>query len=98
MLRNRLAFSLLSMLVLPALAGCAEAPDPTNSVATKRSDLPVVSICYTGRAATQAELRQMALDRCPAGTPGVTLWDHDTFFNDCPLSRKNRVTYQCQAQ
>lgn len=37
----------------------------------------------------------MAMGYCPKGTTGLEVWDHDTFWNDCPISKKNRVTYRC---
>jgi hypothetical protein len=90
------ALFLLSLAV-PALAGCADLPAETESLGSARTDAPVVSLCYTGKTATREALRLQALALCPEGTGRVSVWDHDTFFNNCPLSRKNRVTYQCLA-
>jgi hypothetical protein len=77
------------------LAACSEPPAPTEPSTAKHTDNEVVGLCYTGDTTTRAELAAMALELCPEGTRGVDVWDHDTFFNSCPVSRKNRVTYRC---
>lgn len=90
-----IGFLICLLTAATGLSGCTDLPAETESFGTQRSDLPVVSLCYTGKNTTREALRQTALSLCPEGTSQVSLWDHDTFFNDCPLSRKNRVTFQC---
>lgn len=79
------------------LAGCADDPSVTNSNAVNQTGIPTVSICYSGQTTTREDLAGLAMENCPEGTQRVSVWDHDTFFNDCPISKKNRVTYQCLA-
>lgn len=87
--------SALSLSLLVLLSACADPPSMTTSSATRQSDSPVVSLCYSGQTTTRAELADMAMGYCPKGTTGLEVWDHDTFWNDCPISKKNRVTYRC---
>lgn len=91
--RTFLVFAPVALL----LAGCADSPSLTNSDAVNRTDLPTVSLCYAGQTTTREALAALAMENCPDGTSAVQVWDHDTFFNDCPISKKNRVTYQCLA-
>ncbi|MDF1749035.1 MAG: hypothetical protein P1V34_09205 [Alphaproteobacteria bacterium] len=77
------------------LSGCAEPPTQTGTAATPATNDPVVAICYSASNTTREALAEMALKLCPKGTQRVDVWDHDTFFNDCPINKKNRVTYRC---
>ena len=90
--------SLLALAVVGLLAACAERPSLTDSEPTARSDYPIVSFCYSSQTTTREELASMALEACPEGTRRVSVFDHDTLFNNCPISKKNRVTYQCLPQ
>ena len=77
------------------LAGCAGTPSQTGTEGTKAAAEQVVAFCYTGQTTTREALAQMALQACPEGTLRVDVWDHGTLLNDCPVSKKNRVTYRC---
>lgn len=90
------SFRFASMLSLSVwLSACADPPSVTEPTATEETQSPVVSICYSGQTTTRDALADMAMSHCPAGTTGLEVWDHDTFWNDCPISKKNRVTYRC---
>ena len=88
----------MALAVVGLLAACAEKPSLTNNDATAATDFDVVSFCYSSKTTTREELASLALNACPAETQRVSVWDHDTFFNSCPISKKNRVTYQCLPQ
>lgn len=88
----------LAVLIVLFAAACSELPTVTNSDGVADTPDAVVSLCYTGQNTTVDELRRMALSYCPEGTTRVDAWEHDTFFNDCPVSKKNRVTFRCLAQ
>lgn len=93
--QKRLEPWLVSLVLPMVLAACASEPAETHASATRFSQSPKVAICYSAKASTEAQIRSMALKSCPEGTRGVELWDHDTLMNDCPMSRKNRVTFLC---
>ena len=78
------------------LAACANEPSLTDSygVETTASG-KLVSVCYAADNTTRDEIRKIAAGACPAGTTGLSVADHTTLLNKCPLSKKNRVTFQC---
>lgn len=78
-----------------ALSACSEPPALTGTAATPLSKDPLVGLCYSASNTTREDLAQLALEACPDETRRVEVWDHDTFFNDCPINKKNRVTYRC---
>ena len=79
------------------LVGCTAAPSVTSSDYAK--DEPdgytVISICYSPSDATRAEITAKALESCPIGANSVEPWDKDLVINDCPILKKNRVTFLC---
>ncbi|MAO91656.1 MAG: hypothetical protein CMM78_10855 [Rhodospirillaceae bacterium] len=77
------------------LSACAEPPTTTGTLATPLSKDPRVALCYSASNTTREALAELALEACPDETRRVEVWDHDTFFNDCPINKKNRVTYRC---
>lgn len=85
-----------SFVALAMLAACARGPIVTNNEAVAETAAPTVSICYSAQSSTRESLIDLALQRCPEGTGRVSVWDHDTFLNDCPIAAKNRVTFICQ--
>ena len=94
--RQTIAVRTVGAILLALLAaGCSEPPTETNTIATPETDYPRVSICYSASNTTREALAEMALELCPKETRRVEVWDHDTFFNDCPINKKNRVTYRC---
>lgn len=80
------------------LLGCAEEPTPTDTPVIQGQDYKIVSLCYTGKNTTREALAEMALALCPPDSVQVVVFDHDTFLNNCPLSKKNRITYRCVTQ
>lgn len=80
------------------LAGCAEAPSETDTNGVRPTDYPIVALCYSSRNTTREELAALAMELCFEGTSRVEVWDHDGILNNCPLTKKNRVTYRCLAQ
>lgn len=89
---TRIALLAAPLLILVA---CSEPPALTDPSDAKPSDGNLVGLCYTGTTTTREKLAALALEMCPEGTARVEVWDHDTFLNSCPISRKNRVTYRC---
>jgi len=77
------------------VSACADPPSVTETSGTRTSELETVAFCYSGQATTRDQLFAMALEQCPDGTRRAEVWEHDTFFNNCPLTKKNRVTFQC---
>ena len=77
------------------LSACAEPPALTGTLATPLSKDPLVALCYSAGNTTREALAELALEACPDETRRVEVWDHDTFFNNCPINKKNRVTYRC---
>ena len=77
------------------LAGCAGDPSFTKVDETASNGFSKVAICYNGLNTTRAALEAMALQECPVGTARVQVYDHDTFWNICPISKKTRVTFDC---
>ena len=77
--------------------GCTTAPTITSSDYAK--DEPegytVVSVCYSPSDATRAEIAAKAIASCPIDTNAVEPWDKDFIINDCPILKKNRVTFLC---
>lgn len=90
-------FKMVPVLGLSAaiLSACADPPGPTDTGGTPPTELQTVAFCYSGQTTTRDQLFAMALAECPAGTRSAEVWEHDTFFNSCPLSKKNRVTFRC---
>lgn len=81
------------------LSGCARDPSITESdVWHGGPNDPVVSVCYTAATATREDVLQLAASKCPEETPLLRLIDEDTFFNNCPLSKRVRATFLCVAQ
>ncbi|NMM44211.1 hypothetical protein HH303_06965 [Rhodospirillaceae bacterium KN72] len=87
--------SILALAVAGLLAACAEKPSLTDSDMPATSDYEVVAFCYSSKTTTREELASMAMEACPEETRRVSVLDDDTLFNNCPISKKNRVTYQC---
>jgi len=93
--RNR-SFVLIAALML--LGACAELPSKTESGGVDAPpNTELVSLCYSAQTTTRQALADIALELCKEGASGVEQWEHDTFFNNCPISKKNRVTYRCLA-
>lgn len=80
------------------LSACAQQASVTESdVWHARQDQTTVSVCYSAAVSTRAQVEALAVAECPAETPAIRLIDEDTFFNNCPLSKRNRVTFLCVA-
>ncbi|RED53610.1 hypothetical protein [Aestuariispira insulae] len=78
------------------LSSCANEPSITESYGV---DSPggnlLVSVCYSATNTTRQEIENLAAKSCPAGTTGISVAGHNTLLNQCPLSKKNRVTFEC---
>ena len=78
--------------------GCANEPSVTNNelVPTPKGNYGVVSICYAASAATREQIIALAREHCSPERQTLEVWQHDTFVNDCPLAKKNRVSFICR--
>lgn len=91
-----IAFASMALL----LAGC---PDPgltTNPLNTPEDGLPVVSVCYPPLVTDDGEVTPLAMNGCTeAGIDGPELryWKKNLVFNDCPLLKKARRSWFCEA-
>ncbi len=94
--RATLPAAALGVMVL--LAGCARDPSITSSDPWhERPNTTAVSVCYSASVSTRQQVEALALSHCPASQPVLRLLDEDNFLNDCPLSKRNRVTFLCVA-
>ena len=96
----RLSASVVTLLGLGAvLAACANEPSITRSeVWHEQRGATVVSVSYNGRSTTREAVETLAAGACPVEAPAVTVIDHSSMLSDCPMTKRNRVTFQCVAQ
>ena len=93
------AVSGLAAATLLLLSACAQDASVTDSdVWHMRQNETSVSICYSAAVSTREQVEALAASQCPAERPAIRLKDEVTFFNNCPLSKRNRVTFLCVAQ
>ncbi len=90
----RSKFLLGGLVVL--LGACANEPSVTSSYGIKDgAPAPVVSICYNASNTTKDLLAALARENCPNPNSGLRVWEEDTLFNECPISKRVRVTFLC---
>lgn len=78
------------------MIGCANAPSITTSDGVKEgAPGRIVSVCYNASNATRQDIAALAREECPNPASGLSVWDHDSLFNNCPISKRNRVTFVC---
>ena len=88
-----------TMLTGVLLAACANEPSITGSEDWhQRGDSEIVSVCYSERSSTRAQVVDLAASQCPPSTPNLQLIEDSPLFNDCPLTKRHRATFQCVGQ
>ena len=78
------------------IAGCMRDPSLTNISDIRRSGEVLVGICYSAEVSTRQEVIDFAFKHCPEGSRNMTIYQHDTLLNDCPIVKKNRIVFQCR--
>lgn len=86
------------MMAASLLAGCANEPTITDTTGTKPAPGQVVALCYNASNTSRSELATLALEQCQTGATGVTPWEHDSLMNNCPITKRNRITFLCRTQ
>ncbi|WP_420549972.1 hypothetical protein [Curvivirga sp.] len=84
-----------SLLVI--VTACANSPSITDNDNVKAipKGYEAVSVCHSGEATEKKEIEQLALAECPVGSGNVHPWDFNWFMNDCPLTKRKRITFLC---
>ena len=87
----------LVMIALPiVMGGCARELSLTDTVGVDPLGREAVAVCYSASVSTRQDVIDFALKACPKGTRSIGILEHDTLLNNCPISKKNRVVFQCQ--
>ena len=97
-IRHTLRFGGLTLLAV-ILAGCARAPSFTNidPWIDRDGEIPAVAVCYSEAETTREQVMAFALAGCPEEQRALTLLDEDSVLNNCPLVKRNRITFACVA-
>ena len=97
--------SRLSAIVLvfaaAALAGCGDPGPTTNPGDVTVGESWIVSVCYPPLVTGRDEIEAIAAESCEAAglkSPQLVYWKRSLIFNDCPLFKKMRASFECQAQ
>ena len=82
------------------LAGCPDPGVTENPLDTPEGGRPVVSVCYAPLVTDRAELQPVAAAACDAtgvGDASVRYWKKNLVLNECPLFKKARASFYCEA-
>lgn len=78
------------------LGGCANAPSITNTDPWRQVEGETsVSVCYAASATTREEVAALAVSYCPKDRQALRVINEDSFLNNCPLVKRNRVSFLC---
>ena len=83
------------------LAGCGDPGPTTNPAGVKVGESWVVSVCYPPWLTGRDEIEAIAVESCEAAglkSAQLVYWKRSLIFNDCPLFKKMRASFECQAQ
>ena len=78
------------------LGACAELPFETDNPDFISNDgRKVVSVCYSARRATRADVEKVASKACDPDGAAVTFLREDKLYNGCPIAAKQRASFLC---
>lgn len=94
--RTRTCLAVASIILLSA---CAREPSFTSVEAWRQNATSnTVAICYSPEIATQDQLATLAVTKCPANTQSLRVIEDSALLNNCPISKRFRVIFQCVTQ
>ena len=99
-MRPRLS-AIILVFAAAALAGCGDPGPTTNPGDVTVGESWVVSVCYPPLVTERDEIEAIATESCEAAglkSPQLVYWKRSLIFNDCPLFKKMRASFECQAQ
>lgn len=85
------------MITFAFATGCARSPSFTETDKWIGADAPgpTVSVCYSAAESTREQVMAFALAKCSEDHRALTLIDEDSALNNCPLLKRQRVTFSC---
>ncbi len=86
----------LTLVIAGILTGCAREPSLTTTDEWNVVEgATMVSVCYSAQESTRLEVEALALSQCPENQQSLSVIRDDNLLNDCPILKRNRVTFAC---
>lgn len=97
-LQSGLLAGLLGVFAL-LVSACAREPSLTSVEAWRvnsNSQSKLVAVCYSPEVSTRAQVAAVVVNQCPAETQSLTVLEDSALLNNCPISKRYRVTFECE--
>lgn len=88
---------LFYLLIVILVSGCGRPPTVTTNPAVALNDSrKYVSVCFDAGENKQSDIETAAQEVCDPLTDRLVPARRDRIFNDCPLFKKERITFICE--